>query len=1163
MRLKAPFVSDHWSSLWPAWLALVCALSLTFVVWNDALQSSERQTRLEFEAEVKQVRVDLAERVAGYAQTLRAAAALFSTADMVTREDWHAYVAGLKLDRGYPAIQAVAFARRVANDKLPALVSEVHHSGISDFAIRPAGQRQEYVVNVFAEPYTGSNIKALGYDMWQDGDRRETMQRASDTGEPMITHRTTLKIDELSNPVPAFIMYMPVVRKQDEAGYGYVLSPFRMPALMQDLLGNAGRRVLSLSIHDGLDPRPENLFYRSNPDDDVATAKYVHTEPFDIGGRTWTLTYASRPQLDARAGWGASMPVLASGLLASFLLFGMVAALANTRTRALHLAHHMTGSLRESEENLNITLHSIGDAVIATDTLGRVTRMNPVAERLTGWTLDQARDRPLTEVFRIINASTRAPVPDPVQIVMSSGHVVGLANHTVLLARDQTECQIADSAAPIRNSANEIVGVVLVFSDVTEKYSLERSLRLTRFSVDAASDALYWMTSDARIVDANEAGCRYLGYSREELLRLRVSDVDVNYSARNWPDHFEELCQRGSMTFESEFRAKDGHLFPVEIAANFVAHEGEKLNCAFVRDITVRKQAEAKLKLAADVFTHAREGIMLTESDGTIIDVNEAFSHITGYSHAEAVGQNPRLLSSGRQDKAFYAAMWSALIEPGHWYGETWNRRKNGEVFPVMQTISAVRDASGAVQQYVSLFSDITAVKAHQSQLEHIAHFDALTNLPNRVLLADRLHQAMAQAQRRGQHLAVAYLDLDGFKDINDQHGHDAGDQMLITLAQRMKLVLREGDSLARLGGDEFVAVLIDLEDASASLPLLTRLLAAAAQPVRVGSLTLQVSGSIGVTFYPQAQDIDADQLLRQADQAMYQAKLAGKNRYQLFDAQQDSSIRGHHESLERIRLAMDQREFVLYYQPKVNMRTGEVIGAEALIRWQHPEKGLLAPAVFLPVIEGHPLDIAIGEWVIDTALTQMELWHAIDMDVPVSVNVGACQLQQSDFLDHLRGALQAHPQVSPGSLELEVLETSALGDIGQVSELIEACAKMGVTFALDDFGTGYSSLTYLKRLRVTMLKIDKSFVRDMLVDPDDLAILKGVIGLAAAFKRKVIAEGVETRAHGTALLELGCELAQGYAIARPMPADKLASWAAAWKIDPTWVDDVDPFPSE
>ena len=421
------------------------------------------------------------------------------------------------------------------------------------------------------------------------------------------------------------------------------------------------------------------------------------------------------------------------------------------------------------------------------------------------------------------------------------------------------------------------------------------------------------------------------------------------------------------------------------------------------------------------------------------------------------LGQNPRILNSGRQGKEFYAAMWHDLIAKGHWYGEIWNRRKNGEVYAEMLTISNVRDAQGQAQHYVALFSDISALKAHQNQLEHIAHFDALTSLPNRVLLADRLRQAIAHTQRRGRPLAVIFLDLDGFKSVNDRHGHEAGDQLLIALAECMKRALREDDTIARIGGDEFVAVLVDLADVAASLPMINRLLAAASQAVKFDDITLQVSASLGVTFYPQADEVDADQLLRQADQAMYQAKLAGKNRYHVFDAEQDRSVRGHHESVERIRRALAEGEFVLYYQPKVNMRTGAVIGAEALIRWQHPDKGLLAPAVFLPVIEDHSLAIDIGEWVIDTALSQMELWHDGALDLPVSVNIGARQLQQADFALRLRALLALHPAIRPSCLELEVLETSALEDLAHVSQVIESCRQIGVMFALDDFGTGYS----------------------------------------------------------------------------------------------------------
>ena len=322
---------------------------------------------------------------------------------------------------------------------------------------------------------------------------------------------------------------------------------------------------------------------------------------------------------------------------------------------------------------------------------------------------------------------------------------------------------------------------------------------------------------------------------------------------------------------------------------------------------------------------------------------------------------------------------------------------------------------------------------------------------------------------------------------------------------------------------------------------------------MQFGDATLHVSASLGVSFFPQDDEIDKDQLLRQADQAMYQAKLAGKNRYHLFDAEHDRSARGHSESIEYIRLALERQEFVLYYQPKVNMRTGVVIGAEALIRWQHPRHGLVSPGVFLPVVENHPLAIAIGEWVIDTALKQLTLWSAMGLNIPVSVNVGAHQLLKENFPQRLGEMLAMHPHIEPSRLELEVLETSALEDMARVSGVIEACLALGVSFSLDDFGAGYSSLTYLKRLPVAILKIDQSFVHNMLEDPDDLAILDAVIGLTSAFRRDVIAEGVETVEHAAMLLQLGCELGQGYGIARPMAADLLPHWASRWQPESLW----------
>jgi diguanylate cyclase (GGDEF)-like protein/PAS domain S-box-containing protein len=606
----------------------------------------------------------------------------------------------------------------------------------------------------------------------------------------------------------------------------------------------------------------------------------------------------------------------------------------------------------------------------------------------------------------------------------------------------------------------------------------------------------------------------------------RQQPFSMEYRLRHSDGSYRWIMDNGYPRFDS--------------SGNFIGYIG---HCY---DITERRLADDQLRQAASVFQNANEGITITAPDGTILDVNEAFTRITGYSRDEVIGQNPRLLSSGRQGREFYTAMWNALMSTGQWNGEIWNRRKGGEVYAEILTISTVRDESGKILHYIGLFYDITVLKEHQQHLEQIAHYDSLTRLPNRVLLADRLYQAIARASRNRLSIAIAYIDLDGFKAINDSHGHEVGDKLLVQLAGRMKEALRDIDTLSRLGGDEFVAVLHDLQNHDDSIQILERLLASAAQPVYAEGIDLRVSASIGVTYYPQAEDIDADQLLRQADQAMYQAKQAGKNQYYIFDAEHDRAIRGRRESVGRISNALENKELVLHYQPKVNMRTGQVIGVEALIRWHHPERGLLPPALFLPVIEDDNVIVDIGDWVIETALNQMEAWQAHGISLPVSVNVAGRQLQSPDFIEKLKIALSRHPSVAH-QLELEVLETSALEDIAQVSHVINACQEMGVGFSLDDFGTGYSSLTYLKRLPAQSLKIDQSFVRDMLEDSNDLAILDGILGLAIAFQRQVIAEGVETAQHVEMLLRLGCELGQGYAIARPMPADSIYEWLATW----------------
>ncbi|MDT4290027.1 EAL domain-containing protein [Methylomonas sp. MO1] len=565
------------------------------------------------------------------------------------------------------------------------------------------------------------------------------------------------------------------------------------------------------------------------------------------------------------------------------------------------------------------------------------------------------------------------------------------------------------------------------------------------------------------------------------------------------------------------------------------------------------QRREAEQRLAASVFAHTHDSVVITDSENRIIDVNAAFSRITGYAREEVLGKNPSMLKSGRQSAEFYKSMWQSLNTHDHWSGELWNRNKKGEVFAALTSISVVRDDDGQIHHYIGLSADITPLKNHEYDLERIAHFDPLTGIPNRVLLADRLAQALAHTHRAGNHMAVCYLDLDGFKPVNDQYGHEVGDQLLIETSLRIRDCLRAGDTVARIGGDEFVLLLLDFNDSRECEAVLERMLCKVAEPMSIADNLVCVSASVGLTLYPD--DLaSADTLLRHADQAMYVAKQRGKNRYHLFDQELDriALIRG--ETLTQIETALLNNQFVLYFQPKVNMRLGKVLGAEALIRWQHPERGLLSPAAFLPDIEGTELVIALGNWVLARALDHLQIWQDMGLNIAISINIAPRHLLHQDFVETLKTGFAAHPQLRPHCLELEILETAALEDIGRVTAVMKECQKLGVGFALDDFGTGYSSLTYLKALPADTLKIDQSFIRDILGDPEDLAIVAGIINLTAAFHRQVIAEGVETEEHGLLLLKLGCDNAQGYGIARPMPAGDLPRWITNWLPNQEWL---------
>jgi diguanylate cyclase (GGDEF)-like protein/PAS domain S-box-containing protein len=595
--------------------------------------------------------------------------------------------------------------------------------------------------------------------------------------------------------------------------------------------------------------------------------------------------------------------------------------------------------------------------------------------------------------------------------------------------------------------------------------------------------------------------------------------------------------------FESTGLRKDGSQFPMFVLARGVMLDDGPLSFGFLMDITDRKQSEGDLRIAATAF-ESQESLMITDAYGVILRVNKAFTETTGYSTQELVGQTPRLLKSGRHNAEFYRAMWETLRSAGKWQGEIWDRRKNGEIYPKWLSISAVKGDDGVVTHYVGSHIDITERKASEEKIQHLAFYDHLTDLPNRLLLMDRLKQALASNARIGRTGSLLFIDLDNFKNLNDTLGHDMGDLLLKQVTQRLESCIREGDTVARLGGDEFVVMLVDLsvqpiEAAAQTEAIGEKILAALNQPYQLGSFVHRCTASIGATLFKDHQQ-ETDELMKQVDIAMYQAKKAGRNALRFFDPQMQESISARVSLESELHNALEFKQFHLYYQIQMNS-SNHPSGAEALIRWKHPIHGLVSPARFIPLAEETGLILPIGLWVLETACVQLKTWQqdVLTHDLTLAVNVSAKQFRQLDFVAQVQAAVQRHA-IDPKLLKLELTESLLQENIEETIAIMTLLHVIGVQFSLDDFGTGYSSLQYLKRLPLDQLKIDQSFVRDIGTNSSDIAVVRAIIAMARSLELDVIAEGVETEAQRQLLLKNGCTHYQGYLFGRPVPIEQL-----------------------
>ena len=617
------------------------------------------------------------------------------------------------------------------------------------------------------------------------------------------------------------------------------------------------------------------------------------------------------------------------------------------------------------------------------------------------------------------------------------------------------------------------------------------------------------------------------------------------------------LSSNGSTLGVLNLYVKDGHK-STELEHSLLKAVSNVMAFIIEQETFLRNKANTYQRL----FEKSTDPMLIMER-GHFVDCNEAAVQMMGYTNRQellstkSADFSPILQPDGRESIVKAREAIATTYSEGSNRFE-WNYcRKDGQAFPVEVIMTAIMDGDREVLHFI--WRDIAELKKQQAALKELAHYDNLTGLPNRVLFADHFELAVAQNKRSKKLLAICFVDIDNFKPVNDGFGHDVGDKLLIQIASRMTAAVRAEDTVSRAGGDEFTLLLGGLESYLKCEQLVRRILNKLSAPYIIGEHEFtSISASIGISMFPGDNvNVDIDSLVRQADHAMYTAKEAGKNRFSFFDTDTARSSQEHQVFLTQVSNAITSNEFVLYYQPKINMRTGKMFGAEALIRWEHPTDGLLVPFSFLPKLEHTAVIIDIGHWVLDQALIQIEEWLKEGKSWVVSINIDAYHFTQAGFLDELKRALALHPAAPPELLEIEILETVAFDDLKRVSTLIHECQTLGVSFSLDDFGTGYSSLAYLKGLPVERLKIDRSFVRDMLEDEHDLALIEAIISLSTAFKREIIAEGVETTKHGIELIKLGCENAQGYAIAKPMPAKDILSWEENYQANPAWLDPI------
>ncbi len=1215
-----------------ALVVLLLGLLLTALAAFTVAGQLEREERMRFESAARSAQAAVVTRIEDYADVLRGLGGLFAASESVSREAFRRYFANLDLAQRYPGIQVIHYSQRISAAERPEFEARIRRDtsvdprGYPGFAIRPSGERSEYVVAQYVEPMAG-NERALGLDLAGDAVRLAALQHTRDSGRITASGTIALALDPSRHP--GFAMRLAIYRngaptatvEQRRAAFtGVVSASFVAIDLMRGVLSEAVLRSLRMRIHDagflgsdgGLQPpSADNLMFDSNRLSGGAAlpvsaggqaAGLSSTAPLVVGGRRWNLYFDGNPgQAEGFERWLPWLVVL-GGSAISLLLAALIHSLVRTGRAAVELAERITGDLRRSEEELRATnerlqllIESSPLAIYTRDPGGLLTSWNPAAERLYGWKAAEVLGKPLPSV-----PGEKREESDAFRMRLLAGEQF-LKFEGRRVRRDGSPIEIEAFLGQLRDAAGNASGIIAVVADITERKHAEKALRESesryRSVVAAIAEGVLLRDVERRIVACNASAERILGRTLEQMKGNAYFDPAwqaIREDGSTFPD--EERPATAAMrtgrlqsNVTMGFRKQDGSVLWLSMSAQPLFEESGSAPSGVVTtiaDVTQRKQVELQQAMEHRVTRLLSESETLEEVMPRLIQILcEALGCACGArwlrdDEAQVVARAETWSTPSTESMEFVALSGEAVslpLAPGGLIRRAWDGgepvwiddvaqeagfrraplaakaglhgafafpiRFGNEVLGVMEFFSHDSRPPGdmlvqSTRLIGSQIGQFMARRQAEERVRHLVNYDELTALPNRSMFHQRADHALAQARRNAKALALLFIDLDRFKNINDTLGHDAGDRVLKDVADRLRGCLRESDTVGRLGGDEFVVLIEDMSESSHVAEVARKIIAAVARPIVIESQEVHVTASIGISTYPD-DSADIESLMKNADISMYRAKEQGKNNYQFYSAQMNLHTLDRLAMESGLRRALERDEFLLHYQPKIDIGSGRITGMEALVRWQPPEGALVSPAQFIPLAEETGLIVPIGAWVLATACARNKTWQ--DQGLPpmrIAVNLSARQFAQENLVQDVARTL-AETGLDVSSLEFEITESMVMRDPEHTIKLLGGLKAMGIHLSIDDFGTGYSSLSHLKRFPLDSVKIDRSFIQDLPGDADDAAITRAIIAMAHSLRLKVIAEGVETEEQLRFLREHGCDELQGYLFSKPLPEEE------------------------